>query len=125
MHKILLIDDNLSLTTLLSRALDRFGYEAYSENNSVNAMNSIRSINPDLIVLDLMMPGKNGVEIYSELMADKVNSQTPVIMLTALAEHSEFDLDAFDCDVMQKPAKLDELRDRIEKKLSNRHSAAA
>ena len=54
--RILLVDDNVNLTTLLGKALSKCGYEAHAENDSTLAVNRVRELRPDLIVLDVMRP---------------------------------------------------------------------
>ncbi len=116
--RILLIDDNLNLTVLLSRALIQNGYDAISENNSLNAMETVRRVEPDLIVLDIMMPGKSGTEILGELGTDRRLSRIPVILLTALGPELENAGERFHCEVLNKPVDLEVLLKEIEIHLS-------
>lgn len=117
--KLLLIDDNRSLTTMLSRALKNLGYDTAAENDSHNALQAVRSFRPDLVVLDLDMPGKSGLEVYGELRLDPEFAELPVIMLAALSNPGAVNADVFGCDVISKPAKLELLHATIEKNLED------
>jgi len=117
--RILLVDDNLNLTSLLSRALYKFGYEAFVENNSFHALSSIHSVRPDLLILDVMMPGKDGAAVLAELRMDTEWGHLPVILLTALAQEAEniATIGGQNCTVMGKPVELPELVEAIESRL--------
>lgn len=120
--KILLVDDNLSLTTLLSRALNRLGYQVTAENDSDRAIRTIQKLRPDLIILDLEMPGKSGLEIYGELKISSQLASIPVIMLASLDDAGSVRSEVFGCDVLRKPAGLDDLLTVIEKNLLHHNS---
>ena len=117
--RILLVDDNPNLTHLLARALAKFGYEAYEENDSMRAHATIQRLNPDLILLDVMMPGKDGGDVLAELRADFHLSRIPVIMLTALAHEagSLAHIGGGNCPVIGKPVELSVLVHEIERML--------
>jgi DNA-binding response OmpR family regulator len=117
--RILLVDDNLNLTNLLSRALHKFGYDAFVENNSFHALSSIRSVKPDLLILDVIMPGKDGAAVLAELRMDPEWGDLPVILLTALADEalSIATIGGRDCTVMGKPVELKDLVDQIDSRL--------
>lgn len=120
--KLLLIDDNRSLTTLLSRALKKLGYDPSAENNALNAVSAVKNLKPDLIILDLDMPYKSGLEIYGELKLDSRTAKIPVIMLASLSMPGAVRAEVFGCDVISKPAKLEDLHDIIERNLSSKSS---
>ena len=113
--KILLVDDNRSLTTLLCRALDQLGYEAYAENNSLSALKTIKKQSPEMVVLDLNMPEKGGIEIYGEMKLDEDLADIPVIMLAPVSESEAVHAETFGCDVINKPAKLEVLLATIDR----------
>lgn len=117
--RILLVDDNLNLTNLLSRALHKCGYEAFVENNSFHAMMAIRTVKPDLLILDLMMPGKDGAAVLAELRMDAKWADLPVILLTALAQEAESiaRIGGRHSTVMGKPVELADLVSAIETRL--------
>lgn len=105
---------------MLSRALENLGYETFAENNSLNALDSIRICEPDLIILDLDMPLKSGLEIYGELRLDPDYAAVPVIMLASLSNPGAVNCDVFGCDVISKPASLEVLQTIIEKNLNSK-----
>ena len=104
--KLLLIDDNLCLTSLLGKALTQSGYETCSENDSLKAIETIRATRPDLIILDSEMPGKSGLEILGELKLTSDVGDTPVIILTGHNQDRDACLERYGCDVIPKTAGL-------------------
>lgn len=80
-EKILLVDDDVELTSLISQFLTMNGFEVDIEPNGDNAVKRIWSLKPDLIVLDLMLPGLDGLSICRQIREDFFG---PIIMLTAL-----------------------------------------
>ncbi len=82
-EKILLIDDDIELTALISQFLTMNGYQVAIEHDGANAVKSINAEQPDLIVLDLMLPGVDGLSICRDIRGDFIG---PIIMLTALVD---------------------------------------
>ncbi len=78
---ILIIDDDEELTSLISQFLTMNGYQVIVEHNGGNAISAVHHHQPDLIVLDLMLPGVDGLTICRQLKPNFIN---PIIMLTAL-----------------------------------------
>ena len=81
MEKILIIEDEPSILTLLSFNLEKSGYQVISAMDGKVGLEKAKKEQPDLIVLDLMLPGMDGIDICKSLRMDKNN--TPVLMLTA------------------------------------------
>jgi two-component system, OmpR family, response regulator ResD len=81
--KILVVDDEERIRKLLTMYLERENYEVYEAENGEDALQMAVSINFDLILLDLMLPGMDGIEVCEKLREKKA---TPVIMLTAKGE---------------------------------------
>lgn len=81
MKKILVVDDEQSILTLLKFNLEQNGFQVYTAENGVDALDIARTLKPEAIVLDLMLPLKDGIEVAKELRQDKIN--TPILMLTA------------------------------------------
>lgn len=81
MKKILVVDDEQSILTLLKFNLEQNGFQVYTADNGVDALDIARTLQPEAIVLDLMLPLKDGIEVAKELRQDKIN--TPILMLTA------------------------------------------
>lgn len=117
--RILIIDDNVALTTLLGKTLYRFGYEPIVENNAIFALNTAREYRPDLILLDIMMPERDGGRVLGDLRADLSLRNTPVILLTAIAREvqSLADLGGIHSAVLAKPVQLQALIGEIEHQL--------
>ncbi len=113
MQKILIIEDEPNIRELVLYNLTQSGYEAVSAEDGPLGLAMVRSEKPDLILLDIMLPGKNGYDICKELRAD--GNKTPIIMLTAKNEEIdkvlglEFGAD----DYMSKPFGIRELLARI------------
>ncbi|HBN94977.1 MAG TPA: DNA-binding response regulator [Firmicutes bacterium] len=81
MEKILVVDDEEALVRLITYNLNKAGFETVAAFDGDQAWHLINTEQPDLIILDLMLPGKDGLEICREIR--RANLQTPIIMLTA------------------------------------------
>jgi len=115
MSKILIVDDDIQATTLLKKILTAEGYEAISINESSKAIQLAKSINPDLFLLDLMMPDPDGFKLCRMLRLDPHFSKTPIIIITAL-DDSDSRVIAYGAganDYLTKPFHIDELALRI------------
>lgn len=100
--KLLVIDDDTAVTDLLSLLLRSQGFEVFATNNSAEGLNMVREIDPDLVVLDLMMPEMDGWEVCRSV---RQFSQVPIIILSALNDPSMIAsvLDAGADDYLTKP----------------------
>ena len=88
--RILVIDDEPNLCTLLQHFLAQAGgYEVLTENLPSHALSTARSFNPDLILLDVNMPGKDGGEVAREFRANTAFSNVPILFLTSLVSSAE------------------------------------
>ncbi|OGN76470.1 MAG: DNA-binding response regulator [Chloroflexi bacterium GWB2_49_20] len=86
MAKILVIDDEPSIINLVTAYLKPEGYEVYTATDGATGLKSARTFKPDLIVLDLMLPGMDGIELLSNLRRE---SNVYVILLTAKTEETD------------------------------------
>src|SRR5574342_1217555 len=86
MTKILIIDDEPSITNLVSAYLKPEGYEVYTAADGEAGLKAARAFKPDLIVLDVMLPGMDGIELLTRLRRE---SEVYVIMLTARTEETD------------------------------------
>ncbi|MBC2595509.1 response regulator transcription factor [Ruficoccus amylovorans] len=84
--KILVVDDEPDVTELLDYKLRQDGYRVSVINDPLMIMGTARSFQPDLVILDIMMPDLNGIQICRMLRADPVMKAVPVIFLTARGE---------------------------------------
>ncbi|MFB9860125.1 response regulator transcription factor [Salinicoccus siamensis] len=103
MHKILVVDDEPSIVTLIKFNLEKAGYIVITAEDGRQGLDLSLTEKPDLIVLDLMLPGMDGMDVCKTLRQEKV--ETPILMLTAKDE--EFDkilgLELGADDYMTKP----------------------
>ncbi len=85
--RILVVDDEPDFCTIVQVQLEKEGFEVELAYNGKEGLEKIRANPPDVIVLDVMMPGKDGYEVCKELKADEKYADIPVILLTAVASH--------------------------------------
>lgn len=110
--KILIVDDDESTRKFLSVALEENGYEPITAENGRVGLEKIQTENPELVILDVMMPKKTGFVLIKQLRRDEKYKNLPVIMLTGVAEVLE-DLDAESEDTHERP--FDSLREAMRK----------
>jgi two-component system alkaline phosphatase synthesis response regulator PhoP len=79
---ILVVDDEPEITEIIEAFLENAGYNVKVENQPHNAIPLARELKPDLILLDIMMPGTDGYQICNQIKEDPNMSETPVIFLT-------------------------------------------
>ena len=119
-QKILIVDDEPMIRRLLQVKLSRQGYHCEEAGNAIEALDKMTTYSADLIMLDMKMPGKSGMELLPELKASYPD--TAVIMATAVAEANL----AIQCmrlgadDYITKPFNLDEVALNVEKTLEKR-----
>lgn len=87
--KILIIEDDKFLLKLYSNRLKREGFEVAGSLTGEEGMGRIAAEKPDLIILDLILPKKNGFEILSEIKLNPKTKKTPVVILTNLGQDSD------------------------------------
>jgi DNA-binding response OmpR family regulator len=110
---ILLVDDEPLITDSLTYSLKREGFEVKAVPDGLSALKAVEELDPDLIVLDLMLPDISGFEVCRRL---RVNTATPVIMLTAKGEEIDrvLGLEVGADDYLAKPFSFRELLARIQ-----------
>lgn len=113
--KILIVDDEQDILEIIRYNLEKADYVIETASNGEEAMRKARYFHPDLIVLDIMMPRKNGMETLRELRADETLKDTLVLFLTALGnERAEIDgLNLGADDYVVKPIKPQLLVSRV------------
>ena len=84
-HKILLVEDNAANMTLATFLLQSAGYEVIAANDAETGVSLARTQNPALILMDIQLPGMDGLQATAMLRADESTRDIPVIALTALA----------------------------------------
>ncbi|MGI5819014.1 MAG: response regulator transcription factor [Armatimonadota bacterium] len=87
--KILVVDDERHIVRLVEVNLTRAGYDIETAYDGVEALEKVKDTNPDMIVLDVMMPRMDGFEVLKRLQADPKTQDIPVIMLTAKAQDAD------------------------------------
>lgn len=88
-QRILVVDDDKSIVKVVRSYLEQAGYEVRVAYDGATALHSLRSERPDLLVLDLMLPDRDGWEITRLIRADATLGATPIIMLTARVEDAD------------------------------------
>jgi two-component system alkaline phosphatase synthesis response regulator PhoP len=86
--KILIADDEPDILEILKYNLQGEGYEVYTAKNGTEAIEVAKKTLPDLIILDIMMPGKNGIEVCNILRLQPAFKETLIIFLTALSDET-------------------------------------
>lgn len=111
--RVLVADDDRAIRESLARALQLEGYPVVAVPDGASALEAIAADRPDVLILDVMMPGIDGLTVCRVLRAQ--GDQTPILMLTARTETSDrvAGLDAGADDYLPKPFDLDELLARI------------
>ena len=115
MGKILIVDDDQGTTKLLEFILSKEGYDVVSVNNGYETLSAAQAYNPDLILLDLMMPSIDGFEVCRNLRAESQFLHTPIVFFTSIGD-VEQKVAAFGSganDFITKPIHPRELKLRI------------
>jgi len=124
--RILIIEDERSLTDVLTYNLQREGFEPLVAHDGQEGLRKAQTLLPDLVILDLMLPVLNGLEVCRELRGGERTREIPILMLTAKAEETDqvvgFSLGAD--DYVTKPFSVKVLMQRV-KALQRRHQGAA
>lgn len=82
-HSVLVVDDEPMARTLLRLMLVRAGFDVFEAEDGFDALNKVKANPPDLMILDVMMPGMDGFAVCEVLREDEAHSQLPIIMLSA------------------------------------------
>lgn len=114
-NRILVIDDEIHILELLSYNLKKEGYDVITAETGEEGLEYLRKEKTDLLILDLMLPGMNGMEVLNQMREDEALRQIPVIMLTAKQdEKSKIEgLELGADDYLSKPFSIKELIARV------------
>ncbi|MDD5131556.1 MAG: response regulator [bacterium] len=117
--KILIVDDEKQIARMLKIRMEASGYEADVANDGLEGLAKVQQSQPDLIILDVMMPKMDGFEVCRKLKDDPVFKSIPVLMLSVKAEEKATDLGviAGADDYMPKPFEPEILMEKIRKLL--------
>ena len=114
--KILVVEDEPVIATLIKNVLSKHGYEVGMVNNGAEALRQIEEFTPQLVVLDISLPGMNGYQICRHLRNNAKTAELPIIMVTAMVRPTDqrqgFEIGAD--DYLTKPFAPAELVNRIE-----------
>ena len=123
--RVLVVDDEPDLVAVIKRYLEAEGFKVETAYNGVEAIEKVHANPPDAIVLDVMMPEKDGYETCAELKKDAKYSSIPIVLLTAVADHvsstrySHFDgMSTQADDYLPKPASAEDICDSVKSLLS-------
>jgi pilus assembly protein CpaE len=114
-NKILIVDDDFDTLHMVGKMLERHGFEIAAANNGEKAIQLAQTEDPDLIILDVMMPGMDGYEVTRQLRAIEATAFIPVILFTAKAQVDD-KLEGFEAgadDYLTKPTHPAELIARV------------
>jgi two-component system phosphate regulon response regulator PhoB len=116
MHRILIVEDEQDIAELIGFNLQRAGFEVFKAHDGIAGTEMALRERPDLIVLDLMLPGRDGYGVFRELRRDARTVNIPVIMLTARAQTEDriHGLEAGADDYLTKPFSPKELLLRVQ-----------
>lgn len=128
MHRILSVEDDPDFQHLISIALRNQGYDVHYAFAGPEGHEKALSLNPDLILLDMMLPGMNGPEVIGRLKKNKATKDIPVIVLTAYPADANFrESEAMALgavEYLRKPVQIEELLKSLRRLLSGRKSKA-
>ena len=94
--KVLVVDDEDDVRQFVQAVLEDDGYEFLMAEDGEEAVSAARDGKPDVVIMDVQMPKKNGFQAFYELRGDEATKSIPVIMLTAVAERTGLKFDAKD-----------------------------
>ncbi|MGI9321834.1 MAG: response regulator [Thiogranum sp.] len=121
--RILVVDDEVAMTRMVKLNLEQTGnYEVRTENKGRLAIDAAREFRPDLMLLDIMMPGVTGDEIAAQIKQDPSLSNIKFVFVTAIVTRDETDDSAADIGgnlFLAKPVKAQELIETIERVLAS------
>ncbi|WP_206885129.1 response regulator [Alicyclobacillus mali (ex Roth et al. 2021)] len=122
-YKVLVVDDQFGIRVLLHEVLQREGYEVFQASNGPSALSIVEREQPDLVLLDMKIPGMDGLEILRNVR--KLGVDAKVIMMTAYGEldliHEAMEMGAV--AHFTKPFDIDELRREVREHLEARRQS--
>lgn len=111
MKTVLVADDETSIRKLYQRELQREGYNVVFASNGQDAIKKARETSPDLVIMDIRMPGMNGIEAMGRILEE--NNEIPVVINTAYSSYKDSFLSWSADAYITKSSDLTELKDTI------------
>jgi CheY-like chemotaxis protein len=121
MNKILVVEDEINTSELLRRYFEIVGYKVVNAHQGKEALEMAREHQPEVIILDIMLPDMNGYEVCKKLRSDEETSRIPIVFLTTKDERSDRleGLRLGADDYLSKPFDVEELRLRVHNIIAN------
>jgi two-component system alkaline phosphatase synthesis response regulator PhoP len=123
--RILVVDDEPDFVSIVKKNLEKAGFEVDVAYDGIEVNDKIAAKMPDAIVLDVMMPEKDGYKVCAELKSDDKYSDIPILLLTAVADHvsstrySHYDGMSTEADdYLPKPASAEDILDSVKSLLN-------
>lgn len=118
--KVLIIEDDPAISRLVDFSLKREGYETATANNGLDGIRKAKYEVPDLVILDVMLPGMDGFEICHRLRTESDTEKLPILMFSAKAQEIDktTGMKVGADDYLPKPAAPEEIIKRVEKLLA-------
>jgi two-component system alkaline phosphatase synthesis response regulator PhoP len=124
--RVLVVDDEPDFADLVKQYLEQAGFEVEVAYDGVQGLEKVKANPPDAIVLDVMMPEKDGYEVCGELKGDEKYSDIPIVLLTAVSSHvgttqySHYDGMSTEADdYLPKPASAEEITESVKSLLGS------
>jgi two-component system alkaline phosphatase synthesis response regulator PhoP len=124
--KILVIEDDPATLRLVDYSLRHAGYQVITSSNGLEGVRKALGESPDLVILDVMLPGMDGFEICNRLKSEPNTAQLPILMFSAKAQEIDKDtgIKVGADEYLTKPAAPSEIVSRVEKLLAKKKDAA-
>ena len=124
--RVLVVDDEPDFASIVQKYLEKEGFETEVAYDGAQGLEKVKANPPDAIVLDVMMPEKDGYEVCAELKNDEKYSDIPIVLLTAVSTHvsstkySHFDGMSTEADdYLPKPASAEEITESVKRLLAS------
>jgi DNA-binding response OmpR family regulator len=116
-RKVLLIEDEPNISEAIRFVLSRDGWDVETHANGTDAVQAVTAARPDIVILDMMLPGRSGMDILRELRGADGTRELPVLMLTARGQSRDRDMaeQAGASQFMTKPFSNTEVLDAVRK----------
>jgi DNA-binding response OmpR family regulator len=111
--KIMICDDDTGILEMMEMIICEYGFDAFTESNSLNVLNGLEREKPDLLLLDIWMPLLSGDQVLKNIKADLQFAELPVIMYSASSEGLAIAQSAGADGYIAKPFDLDDLEAKI------------